>query len=137
MIQSTGTLHFVTKTRKKRSKMEQIKKLMDDGFEPIDRNIIVSGSCDNTIRRWNRNTGALIGEPLRGHTGDVYADALTPNRDMIASASEDKTIRRCNSSTGEPIGEPLRVHTDWILAVEVGTSGDMIVSASKDATIRR
>ncbi len=29
--------------------------------------MIVSGSRDGTVRRWNIETSAIIGEPMRGH----------------------------------------------------------------------
>jgi WD40 repeat protein len=32
---------------------------------------IVTGSNDKTIRIWDVETGATVGNPLKGHTGDV------------------------------------------------------------------
>jgi WD40 repeat protein len=54
-------------------------------YSPNGRQII-SGSWDKTIRIWDAETGAVIGEPLKGHTelcGPLLtlrmADTLSPD----------------------------------------------------------
>ena len=41
-----------------------------------DRDVIVSGSLDDTVRVWDAATGQPRGEPLTDHTGDVLAVAI-------------------------------------------------------------
>jgi len=42
---------------------------------------IISGSRDRTIRIWNAETGAGIGDPsLEGHTLEVRTTAYSPDR---------------------------------------------------------
>jgi WD40 repeat protein len=60
-------------------------------FSP-DGQTIVSGGGDNTVRLWDLQ-GNPIGEPLRGHKGDVFSVAFSPNGQMIVSISRDKTVR--------------------------------------------
>jgi len=60
-------------------------------FNP-DGRTIVSGGGDSTVRLWDLQ-GNPIGEPLRGHKGDVLSVVFSPNGEMIASTGSDKTIR--------------------------------------------
>lgn len=59
-----------------------------------DGSIKVSGSSDNTIRRWDAHTGAPIGNPLRGHEDGVSCSAVSGDGSIIVSGSNDGTIRR-------------------------------------------
>ena len=47
-------------------------------FSP-DGKRIVSGSCDNTVRLWDADSGKPIGEPMKGHTNRVYSVAFSPD----------------------------------------------------------
>ncbi|OAX41666.1 hypothetical protein K503DRAFT_659601, partial [Rhizopogon vinicolor AM-OR11-026] len=38
---------------------------------------IVSGSLDGTMRKWDCDTGLLVGEPWKGKGGSIYALALS------------------------------------------------------------
>ena len=41
-----------------------------------DRDVIVSGGRDGTVRVWDAVTGQPAGQPLTGHTGGVTAVAV-------------------------------------------------------------
>ncbi|KAJ2936117.1 hypothetical protein H1R20_g982, partial [Candolleomyces eurysporus] len=75
-----------------------------------DSKRIVSGSWDDTIRIWNMETGAQVGEPLLGHGGDINSVAISPDGKLIVSGSDDKTIRIWDAETGMQVGESLRGH---------------------------
>ena len=45
-----------------------------------------------TIRIWDAETGALVGDPLEGHTGGVNPVAYSPDGQRIISGSDDNTI---------------------------------------------
>ena len=62
------------------------------GVQPR-RHRIASGSCDNTLRLWDADTGQPIGDPLTGHTDAVYSVAFSPDGKRIVSGSGDKTVR--------------------------------------------
>ena len=99
-----------------------------------DRDVIVSGSQDGTVRVWDAATGQPAGQPLTGHTGAVVAVAVgrAGDRDVIVSGSDDGTVRVWDAATGQPAGQPLTGHTGAVFAVAVGRAGDrdVIVSGS-------
>ena len=97
---------------------------------------IVSGSNDTTIRIWDAETGAPVGNPLEGHTDRVFAVAYSPNGQHIVSGSDDKTIRIWDAETGAAVGNPLEGHTDEVLSVAYSSDGRRIISGSRDKTIK-
>jgi WD40 repeat protein len=50
---------------------------------------IVSGSCDQTIRVWDAQTGEMVVGPLEGHSGYVLFVAFSPDGHRIVSGSGD------------------------------------------------
>ena len=105
-----------------------------------DREVIVSGGRDGTVRVWDAATGAPVGEPLAGHTGEVNAVAVgrAGDREVIVSGSDDGTARVWDAATGAPVGMPLTGHTGGVTAVALGRAGDreVIVSGSRDEKVR-
>ncbi|KAG9027637.1 hypothetical protein FS842_004899, partial [Serendipita sp. 407] len=97
---------------------------------------VVSGSSDNTIRIWEVETGASVGEPLKGHTEYVCSVENGPDGLNIVSGSADDTIRIWDVETGAPVGEPLKGHTDNVLDVAYSPEGRHVISRSCDYTIR-
>jgi WD40 repeat protein len=101
-----------------------------------DRDVIVSGSDDATVRVWDAVTGSLVGAPLAGHHGPVTALAIGRARDgdVIVSGSADKTVRLWDPVTGAS----LAVHAGPVTALAIGRAGDrdVIVSGARDRTVR-
>ncbi|KIK58272.1 hypothetical protein GYMLUDRAFT_140737, partial [Collybiopsis luxurians FD-317 M1] len=98
---------------------------------------VVSGGDDNMVRIWNAKTGASIGEPLQGHSDQVWSVAFSPDGKRIVSGSSDKTVRIWNAETGAPIGDPLQGHTHSVRSVAFSPDGKRIVSSSSDETTVR
>jgi WD40 repeat protein len=82
-----------------------------------DRDVIVSGALDRTVRIWNA-TGRPIRKPLTGHTREVSAVA----------------VGRLGDRLGDHVGSPLIGHSSGVSAVAVGRLGDrdIIVSGGFD-----
>jgi WD40 repeat protein len=57
-----------------------------------DNKFIVSGSSDNTIRVWERESGTQL-KKIKGHNESVDSVAISSDNKFIVSGSRDKTIR--------------------------------------------
>jgi len=102
----------------------------------LPRQHIISGSSDHTIRIWDAETGALVRDPLKGHTDSVRSVAYSHDGQHIISGSDDSTIQIWDAETGAPVGDPLEGHTDPVRSVAYSPDGRRIISGSKDRTIR-
>jgi WD40 repeat protein len=60
---------------------------------------IVSGGLEGTVRVWNAETGAAVGEPLRGHDGWVWSVAVTADGTRIVSGCLGGTAREWDMAT--------------------------------------
>ena len=58
------------------------------------------------LRVWDLTTGQPIGEPLTGHTGQIWAVAtgvLQDGRTIAVSGGDDGVVRLWDLTTGQPI----------------------------------
>ena len=86
---------------------------------------VVTGSHDKTIRIWDAESGAVVGEPLRGHDGVVLSVAYSPDGRQIISGSGDCTIRIWDAKTGAAVGGPLKGHTSTVWTLRMGTTSPL------------
>jgi WD40 repeat protein len=104
-----------------------------------DRDLIISGSADKSVRMWDAITGRPIGAPLDGHDGEVNAVAIgqAKDRDVIVSGSDDRTVRIWDAATGEHL-RTLEAHDLPVYGIAIGHAGDrsIIVSSSNDGTAK-
>ncbi|KAG8851920.1 POC1 centriolar protein A [Serendipita sp. 411] len=108
---------------------------MSVAYSPDGRHI-ASGSNDTTIRIWDVETGAMVGEPLKGHTREIVSVAYSPDSRYVVSGSWDNTIRVWNATTGVQIGDSLKGHTNLITSLAYSPDCRHIASVSFDNTIR-
>ena len=74
---------------------------------------IVSGSKDGTMRKWDCETGLLVGEPWKVED-TVYSLALSPDGETIACGRGDGSVQRWNTN-GQMMEDIWTGHTLWIV----------------------
>ncbi|KAG1849913.1 WD40-repeat-containing domain protein [Suillus subalutaceus] len=95
---------------------------------------IVSSSEDGTMRKWNCDTGLVVGEPWKGEGGGIYALALSPNGKTIACGREDGTVQRWTTN-GEMIECVWTGNGKKVWSLSWSPNGKQIASGSEDGTI--
>ncbi|KAI9357799.1 WD40-repeat-containing domain protein [Pilaira anomala] len=96
------------------------------------KDIIVSGSYDNTVRSWDINTGRMI-HLMEGHTQKVYSVVIDSERNRCMSGSMDSSVRIWDLTTGDCI-KRLEGHT--VLVGLLGLTSQYLVSAAADSILR-
>ncbi|KLP14613.1 putative F-box/WD-repeat protein [Fusarium fujikuroi] len=102
----------------------------------FDKDYLVSGSRDQTMRIWNVRTRRLVRPPLTGHMGSVLClqfDA-DPEEDLLVSGSSDSNVFIWKFSTGELVQKLTRAHHESVLNVRFDKR--ILVTSSKDKTIK-
>jgi WD40 repeat protein len=102
------------------------------------RRSIITCSFDGSLRLWDLEDGAQIGEDWRDE-GDkktgVYKIALSPNGETVVSGSIDGKVRLWDVETGKTVAK-WTGHTEGVLSVCWNADGDRIGSGSWDRTAR-
>jgi WD40 repeat protein len=100
-----------------------------------DGHRLVSADADNNLQMWDPDTGASVGAPMKGLTGEPQAVAFSPNGKFIASGGDDKTIRLWNAETGQQMAT-LTGHSNTVYSVAISHDSRRVVSGSFDGTVR-
>jgi WD40 repeat protein len=95
---------------------------------------VVSGSRDDTMCKWDCDTGLLVGEPWKGEGGCILALALSPNGRTIACGREDGSVQRWKTD-GEMIEHVWTGHSRNVRSLSWSPRGSHIASGSDDGTI--
>ncbi|KIJ13182.1 hypothetical protein PAXINDRAFT_52012, partial [Paxillus involutus ATCC 200175] len=98
-----------------------------------DENKLVSGSSDNTLRIWDRKTGAV--EVLSGHTNTVEDVDVSRDGKLVVSGSSDKTVRIWNVGSGETM-HLLECHGEAVRSVQFSHDSSRVVSGSFHNMVR-
>ncbi|MDX1947210.1 MAG: protein kinase [Pirellulaceae bacterium] len=94
---------------------------------------LLSGSRDETARRWNLATGAEI-EVFRGHFGPVWSVAYAPTGGEAATAGEDATVRIWTfGQSAKP--RIYRGHSGAVYAVAFAPVGGLVASGGRDRLV--
>lgn len=96
---------------------------------------IVTGSEDGTMRKWNYDTGLLVGKPWCGEGGSIYTLALSPDGNTIACGRADGSVQRWDTGGKMVLEGARRGHSDWVRSLSWSPSGGHIASGSDDGTI--
>lgn len=102
----------------------------------FDKDYVVSGSRDHTMRVWNVHTQMLVRPALCGHHGSVLCLQFDsdPMEDLLVSGSSDSNVIIWKFSTGEILQRLTKAHSLSVLNVRFDKR--ILVTSSKDKTIK-
>ncbi|KIK38635.1 hypothetical protein CY34DRAFT_809154 [Suillus luteus UH-Slu-Lm8-n1] len=99
-------------------------RLLSAGFSP-----------DPVIRVWDSSTWKQVGEPWKGHTGNIYMVALNPTGTLLASACDDNQVRLWRFSDQRTIA--IFKHINAAFFVTFSTDGKHVLSGGRDQMISK
>jgi WD40 repeat protein len=86
------------------------------------------------MRKWDCDTGLLVGEPWKGGGGAIWALVLSPDGRTIACGREDGSVQRWNTD-GEMIEGVWTGHSGNVRSLSWSPRGSHLASGSEDGTI--
>lgn len=92
------------------------------------------GSPYSTIRIWDTQTGKDLVD-LRGHNGDVYSVAFSPDSKRLVTGGSDRVVKIWDVETGQELSA-IKGHTDIVFSAAFSADGARIVSGSYDGKVK-
>ncbi len=100
-------------------------------ISPSGKELAAPDRDGRTINIWDATTGAALGA-LRGHEGDIYALAYSPDGRRLASGSADKTLRLWDPAAGKELAV-LRGHEQRVEWLTYSPDGQRICSLDRES----
>ena len=86
------------------------------------------------MRKWNCETGRLVGEPWKRKGGGILTLALSPDGKTIACGRAYGGVQRWDTD-GKMMKSIWTGHRDWVRSLSWSPNGGYIASGSNDGTI--
>ena len=90
-----------------------------------DGKLMVTGSSDRNIKKWDAKTGKAIGKPMEGNSDSIRSLAISTDGNLIVSGSY-RNMRRWDLRTGEQIGDNFKLPGrigKLVLSIDSQTTG--------------
>jgi hypothetical protein len=128
--QDSAQPHLFSKSQSER---ESFIKLLSN-FVPVSEptNKVVTEQIWDA--NWDTETGAAV-QILKGHSGQVWSVAFSPDSKQVISGSDDGTVRLWDTETGAAL-QILKGHLSTVSSVAFLPDGKQVVSGSYDRTVR-
>jgi len=101
-------------------------------FSPDSRFAVSASRGSSMLKLWDVLSGKCL-HAFQGHTGEVYAVAISPDGNSVLSGSRDSTLRLWELKTGKLL-DTLTEHTNSVLGVAFSRDGLFALSGSADRT---
>jgi hypothetical protein len=108
-------------------------------YRPDGAQLAVAGGAPGVageVKVFDAKTLAPVGNPLKGHTDQVYSVAWSPDGARLATASQDKTARLWEWPSGKEL-KSFKDHSDAVTRVCFAPDGKSIYTACQDHNARR
>jgi WD40 repeat protein/serine/threonine protein kinase len=117
----------------------ELRELRMNGFSNratfnADGQHLITGGEEQTVKIWDASNGELL-KILSGHTGDVFAVAVSPDGRWLATGGQDTTVRLWDAQTGKALYR-LRAHVGVISSLAFSPDSRLLASGSWDHTVR-
>jgi WD40 repeat protein len=96
---------------------------------------IITCSWDGSLRLWDLESGAQIGEEWQDKYDGVWSMALSPNGKTIANGSDDYSVWLWDVEMRKVISK-WTGHTHVVSALCWSADGERVASGSWDGTVR-
>ncbi|MBA3481847.1 MAG: WD40 repeat domain-containing protein [Pirellulales bacterium] len=108
---------------------------MNVAISPDGRRVAMGGE-ENTVKILDVESGLPL-QTLRGHSGNIYTVAFSPDEDgrWVASAGEDSAVKVWDSHTGKLL-HSFRGHTGLVSSLTFNPDGHSVISGSRDHTVK-
>jgi WD40 repeat protein len=96
--------------------------------------LVAVGGQEGAVHLWYVTSGRHVAA-LRGHTGEVFDVAFSPDGRQLASAGADGTVCLWDTESRQPLAH-LRGHKSRVFSVAYSPDGRLIASGGPDQTVR-
>lgn len=109
------------------------KEILSLAFSP-DKNYVISGGQDHTVKIWDIKT-FTCSKRIFGHHQSVLTVSVSPDNEMIISGSADHTIKIWELKTGNFINS-INAHNGAVRVLTVSHDNNYIISGGDDFCIK-